>query len=123
MTQTENKLITEIELTTGEVVAINTRISLLDFQKAQKEGLLSKHMLNDMIARRKGNSAFQPNDYLNAAFVAYRSAGGKMSKDDFQAVCPFDLELLGTIFGQMMTGGKPIQKSAFQASFERSTKK
>ncbi|MEF2024789.1 hypothetical protein [Streptococcus canis] len=123
MLQEQPTSINEIELTNGQTVPINTRISLLDFQRAQREGLMSKHMLNDMIARRKGNSAFNANDYLNASFVAYRSAGGAMTKEEFQAVCPFDLELLGTIFGQIMTGGKPVEKSKFQASFEKATKK
>lgn len=123
MSTNDAKLIDSIELTTGEIVPINTRISLFDFQKAQKEGLMSKNMLNDMLARRKGNSAFSPNDYLNGAFVAYRSAGGQMSVEDFRAVCPFDLELLGIIFGQIITGGKPVEKSRFQASFESATKK
>ncbi|MGT2682994.1 hypothetical protein [Streptococcus porci] len=119
----QNELITRIELTNGEFVPIQTRISLADFQRAQKEGLMSKHMLNDILARRKGNSAFNANDYLNGVFVAYRAAGGELGYQAFLDVCPFDLELLGAIFGQIMTGGKPVKKSQLNVAFEAATKK
>lgn len=117
-----NNLITEIELLDGSVVPINSRISIQDFTRAQKEGLLNKGFLNNML-KRQGASGVNAEDYLNAAFVCYRAAGGKLAAEEFKSICPFDLELLGTIFGQMMTGGKPVEKTKFQASLEAATKK
>lgn len=123
MSTNNDGLITELVLTTGEKVAVNSRISISEFNRAQKEGLLGKELLNDMLLRRKGNSAVRPSDFLNAAFVCYRSAGGRLSKEGFQDVCPLDLEVLGTLYGQMLTGGKAVKKTQFTNAFESATKK
>lgn len=116
------KLITEIELLDGTTVPINTRISIKDVLQAQNEKLLDKNFLNNML-KRQAMSAIHSNDYINAVFVCYRAAGGNMSVNEFRAVCPFDMEILGVIFGQMMTGGKEVKKTHFQSSLESATKK
>ena len=116
------KLITEIELLDGSIVSITTLVSINDIKRAQQEKLLAKGFLNNML-KRQGMSNVNADDYLNATFVCYRAAGGKLDVQEFQALCPFNLELLGTIYAQMLTGGKPVEKTKFQASLEAATKK
>lgn len=52
-------------------------------------------------------------DLENAPFVAYRAAGGTMSKDEFAKAIVFDLEIAGRIYQQIVQGnGQPKKEKS-----------
>lgn len=102
----ENKLITEMTLLNGETVPIASAISLFDWKRAKKDGLFTQNAFAQ--AMRNGGEGLTINDkdIENAPFVAYRAAGGSLSQPEFNKLLPFDLELAGRIYSQIVRGGK-----------------
>ncbi|HFI0297010.1 TPA: hypothetical protein ACGO39_000047 [Streptococcus suis] len=100
--------ITELKLLNGESVKIQTPISLYDWKKAKKDGLLTQNAFSAAMKNGGGKPNINDKDLENAPFVAYRAAGGSMSKDEFEKAVVFDLETAGHIYQQIVQGnGQP----------------
>lgn len=118
-----NDLITSFKGTDGNEYKIDTRISIGTLRKAQQDGHLKKDLLTQMLKRSVKQDSVDVDDMVGAAYVAYSNAGGKMPYSEFLEILPLDFEILGNIFSQMVTGGKPVDVSAYRKEIEKNTKK
>ncbi|HEM3964225.1 TPA: hypothetical protein U1V47_002009 [Streptococcus suis] len=105
--------ITELKLLNGESVKIQTTISLYDWKKAKKDGLLTQNAFASAMKNGGGNPNINDKDLENAPFVAYRAAGGSMSKYEFEKAVVFDLQIAGRIYQQIVQGnGQPKKEKS-----------
>lgn len=105
--------ITELKLLNGESVKIQTPISLYDWQRAKKDNLFSQNAFSSAMKNGKQNVNINEKDLENAPFVAYRAAGGTMSKDEFAKAIVFDLEIAGRVYKQIVQGnGRPKKEKS-----------
>lgn len=119
----ETTTIKELELLNGKTVSINTRLSLGAVRKYQNEGLLDKKFVNKMLTNDTSQASISLEDLVDAVYVAYLNGGGELDFDTFSFNCPLDLELLGQIYTQMLTGGRGAKKSQFREAVQQATKK
>ncbi|MGT2911380.1 hypothetical protein ACVR1I_06650 [Streptococcus cameli] len=103
--------ITEIKFANGETVPIRTPITMYDWKKAKKDGLLTQNAFASAMKNGGANPNINDKDLENAPFVAYRAAGGQLSQAEFEKNVVFDLEIASQIYSQIVQGGKKPKKA------------
>lgn len=103
--------ITKLNLLNGESVAIKTPISLYDWKRAKKDGLLTQNAFAAAMKNGGGSPNINDKDLENAPFVAYRAAGGSMSQNEFEKAVVFDLHTAGKIYQQIVQGDHQPKKA------------
>lgn len=97
------EFIKEILLTNGQTVKINTNLSLAAVKVARLEGLMSEDIIRDMMMIEVDPTQANFEDLENAPFLAYRNANPDgMEQEEFEEHLPFDLEMYGQIYGQIV---------------------
>ncbi|MDT1957572.1 hypothetical protein [Carnobacterium divergens] len=122
----------QIELLNGEKVLIDTSLSLAQLTRSQKEGLLSKTFLQDMVAADKDPSKMDFDGMFNAVYIAYKNKNKAtcMPLDEFKELLPVDLEAYGEIYSEILNGklkhhemANQLQKAVSKSNKKNSGKK
>lgn len=115
--------ITKLELLNGKTVDVKTKISLGQVKEYQEKGLLKKDFINKLLTGKTTVDGMTIDDFIDSTYVAYAIAGGDMTHDEFIFNCPLDIEVLGSIYAQMLLGGRSKQNSQFKQAVKSATKK
>lgn len=102
--------VTEITFLDGSAAPIQTPISLYEWKRAKKDGLLTQNAFSRMMKNGASKVEINERDLENAPFVAYRAAGGKLSREDFEKNVAFDMEVAAKIYAQLVQGGAAPKK-------------
>lgn len=118
----EPEYITELVLTNGIVVPINTNLSLAQMKRYRLEGLISNDTMNNMLNGKVDNFA-EDKSITNAPFIAYKAAGGEFGKDEFEELLPYEINTSMMIYAQLITSKRSQQKNNFRQKLLSVTKK
>ena len=114
--------ITELELTNGVSVPINTNLSLGQMKRYKSQGLLDDKTLNNMLQGKMDNIG-NDKSIQNAPFIAYVSAGGQMTQDEFEDLLPYEVDTSMMIYTQLIMSKRAQNKNHFRQKLQQATKK
>lgn len=118
----EPEYIDEIELNNGVVVQINTNLSIAQMKRFRTEGLISNETMNNMLNGKIDNLA-DDKSIMNAPYIAYKAAGGELTKEEFEELLPYEIDTFMMIYAQLITSKRAQQKNHFRQKLASVTKK
>lgn len=105
----------------AETVALDTSITLYQFQQFQSEGLIDKKFLTNLMTANSDPAKADLSDMMNAPYMAYRNANKHgMTKEEFEARVPMDLDMCATLYSDIVGGDSAGEMAN---SFRKVTKK
>lgn len=112
-----------LKLDNGQIVKLDTDVSMQTMKVWKKNGLISKNFLGKLMVLEQNPTDFDTEDLENAIYLAYKNADNETdySLEEFNEQISYDLETAGKMLSEMVSGDS--KKNSLRQSFIQATTK